>query len=248
MSSNAISSVNATQGGERVILSAIPVSPTVPASARSTDATVAPDALLETIENHAVVVGGRRGDGRILVPIQDPDPALLHDDDLWVGKDGLGVPVIRYRQTGTTVEIPFTPAGPSGSGYALECLTNGLAKGTLVRALVSGTLKCDLAYTGTGSLAAGAYRAVGLLNANVVGATPVEILVSGQQITLTGPQIGFLLGGPTALVPSAKYWMSAIGRWSTDPAAEAGAEVIVPIGTALSTTVLLINLGPAVIL
>lgn len=249
MSTNAVSSVNATQGGERRILSGVPVSAVIAAASSTTDATVAADALLEQWENHLAVAFGIRGDGRLMVPVQVTDPAVLHDNDFWIGLNA-GLPELRYRMSGVTYVLGGSGgSGPTTSGLSLPCLTNGLAKGVAVRTLDSGGMKCDVAGVGAGSVVGGLYKAVGVLNAAVSGATPVEILMSGMRIDLTGPQIDFLTGGSTGvLIPSKRYFVSVSGRWSVTPLLEAGAEAAMPLGVAMTTTNLLVQIGPAVIL
>jgi len=249
MSTNAVSSVHATQGGERRILSAIPATAIVPAASSTTDALVAADAILEQWENHLTGVFGIRADGRLVVPVQVSDPLVLHDNDFWIGLNA-GLPELRYRMSGVTYVLGGTGGvGPVSSGLSLECLTNGLKKGVAVRTLDSGGMKCDVAGVGAGSVAGDLYRAVGVINADVVGATPVEILMSGMRIDLTGPQINFLTGGVTGvLVPNRRYFVSVSGRWSVTPLLEAGAEVVVPLGVAMTTTNFLVQIGPVVIL
>ncbi|HPS76547.1 MAG TPA: hypothetical protein PLS53_00165 [Thermoanaerobaculaceae bacterium] len=249
MSTNAVSSVNSTQGGERRILSGAAASAVIAAASSSTEAAIAPDALLEQWENDLQVAFGLRADGRLVVPVQVTDPAVLHDGDFWIGLN-LGLPELRYRMSGVTYVLGGSGgSGPTTSGLSLPCLTNGLKKGVAVRTLDSGGMKCDVAGVGVGSVAGGLYRAVGVINADVSGATPVEILMSGMRIDLTGPQIDFLTGGSTGvLVPTRRYFVSVSGRWSVTPLLEAGAEVVVPLGVAMTTTNFLVQIGPAVIL
>lgn len=246
MSSQAVQSRNSVRGGERRILRATPATAAVPAASSTTDATVAPDALLENWENHGDVAVGIRADGRLTVPTHPTDPAVLHNNDLWVGLDG-GAPVLRYRRGGATVPLGGSGGTPSSPGLSLRCLTDGLAKGVVVRTLDAGGMVCDVAQCGLDSVSTEAFRAVGLLNAAVNGVTPVEILISGMRIDLTGSQIDHLTG-TGVLIPSKRYFLSSSGRWTLDPIGEPNAEVVMPIGTAVTTTSFLIQIGPAVIL
>ena len=251
MSTIAISSINSKSGGERRVLGAAPASVSVAAASSTTDALIAADALLEAWENAGSTVFGIRGDGRLAVPLQSPSPAVLHDSDFWIELDLLGAPTLLYRYAGATYTLGGGGVVPGGSGLSLPCLTNGLQKGTVVRTLLnSGVMKSDVAYCGAGAVAAGAHRAVGILNADVPDlVTPVEILLSGMRIDLTGPQIDFLTGGITGvLIPSQPYFVSASGRWSTTPLQETGAEAVIPLGTAVTETSLLVLIGPTVVL
>jgi hypothetical protein len=250
MSTLAVSSVNSALGGERRILKATPVTATVPAASSTTDAPVAPDALLEVWENGEGAVYGLRADGRVALLVQATTPAVLHDNDVWI-ELVTGAPALLYRHAGTTYVLGGgSSPGPGGSGLSLPCLTNGLQKGIAVRTLVSSGMKCDIAGVGAGSLSAGGYRAVGVLNADVTDTvTPVEILLSGMRIDLTGAQINFLTGGTSGvLVPTQRYFLSAAGRWSSTPLLEPSAEVVMPLGVAMTTSSLQVQLGPAVIL
>jgi hypothetical protein len=249
MSTLAVTSVHSALGGERRILKATPASATVPAASSTLDAPVAPDALLEVWENGSGGIYGLRADGRIAVLVQSPTPAVLHDNDLWI-EVITGAPALLYRHAGTTYVLGGASPSPSGSGLSLPCLTNGLKKGVAVRTLMSPSIVCDVAGAGLNSVGSEAFRAVGILNEDVVSTvTPVEILVEGMRIDLTGAQINYLTGGSSGvLVPSKRYFLNPAGRWSVTPLLEANAEVVVPLGIALTESSFQVKIGPAVIL
>lgn len=249
MSTLAVTSIHSAAGGERRILKATPASATVPAASSTLDAPVAPDALLEVWENGEGGIFGLRADGRIAILVQTGAPAVLHDNDVWI-ELVTGAPALLYRHAGTTYTLGGSNPAPGGSGLSLACLTNGLKKGVAVRTLMSPTIVCDVAGAGLNSVSTGAFRAVGLLNADVSDTvTPNEILVDGMRIDLTGAQINYLTGGSSGvLVPSRRYFLNPAGRWSVTPLLEASAEAVVPLGVALTESSFQVKIGPVVIL
>lgn len=192
--------------------------------------TVNEDALLDEWQNQGVRKHAIRGDGRVWFSILTAPPAAPAPGDLWLEDTG-GELLVRVQ--GSTGLLSFSSAG------VLTLTSAGaLLQGNALYVTPAGQVAYAVADAGSP-----AYRTIGLATTSTLASVEsINVSVTGDVVQLPD---WTLVTGTATLAPGSRYFLSATpGKLSTSPAAT----VVVPVGTALDFTRLLLNIERPVFL